>query len=695
MAARQAGCGGAPEGVAAAGCAEVHLIRGGAATGKTQRLAERAAELLGSGGGDDDVLVVCATPDSAALFAERLARACEAACLDTGAADGVKVVSARELELEILAHPAARARTGRAARMLLPFEVSFLLEDLKVGGTPTGRLRGMLKFFYKSMTEMADEADDFLIDADEVDAMERIKTLLAMSGGVLEYELPGLACRCVRDVPAVKEAFARPHVLVDDWQMLCRASQLLCEGVAAASLWVAADPAGCVEVFEPYPYGEGDRELLERHPQATVEELDASYACLGSCAAASALRSDGDVGLSALSPADGSAAARAEAVGCLTPSEELGRVVEVVEEAVGRGVAPEEVFVAVPNRMWKANVCRALGGRGIATLCEGDVRGATGGDIRDLARCGGARMLTLLLLAGDSDDGVAWRSWCGFGDYLANSGIVNALRDLAATRGGSTVDVLEALAAGDDALADAGFPEERRRVVEAYARGRAAIGRLASLSGPNLLRAVAEEVGGEGACVPAALLELCSPVADDSARDLRKRVLRRLALPGLFGAAGVCGAACDADAAPDGVAGACAPAGKGAPVGTGAPGGGRVVVGPASALVGRTPQVVVACGLVNGFLPRHSFFDATRTPPGKIAKARGEFLRRANVLLGKARDRLVCTWFTQVDLETAGRLDLKVDRIWTDGNVRMASVSPSVALEAAGLAGSAPLESAE
>ena len=31
----------------------------------------------------------------------------------------------------------------------------------------------------------------------------------------------------------------------------------------------------------------------------------------------------------------------------------------------------------------------------------------------------------------------------------------------------------EALAAGDDALADAGFPEERRRVVEAYARGRA------------------------------------------------------------------------------------------------------------------------------------------------------------------------------------------------------------------------------
>lgn len=672
MAGRQAKQGAVPGRTAPAGRGGARLIRGGAATGKTQRLVERALELVRDGAGADGILAVCATPDSAVLFAERLAGAAGAV------ARGIRVVCARELELEILAHPAARAHTGREPRMLLPFEVSFLLEDLKVGGTPTGRLRGMLKFFYKSMTEMADEADGFLIDADEIDAMERIKTLLAMSGGVLEYELPELACQCVRDVPEVRAAFVRPHVLVDDYQMLCKASQLLCDELAAESLWVAADPAGCVEVFEPYPCGEGPDELLGRRPEAVVEDLDASYACRGACAAASALRSDGDVGMPTLHPAEGSFDGRAELAGCLTPSEELGRVVEVVERSVGeaaeRGGAAESIFVAVPNRMWESNVCRALEARGVATLHGGDVHGVTGGDIRDLARCAGARMLTLLLLAGDPDDGVAWRSWCGFGDYLTNSGIVNALRDLSTTRGGNTVDMIEALAADDDALVDAGFAEERRRVVEAYAQGKAAIDRLAGRSGPELLRAVAEEVGGEGTPVPAPLVELCTPEAGDDACVLRGRALRRLSLPGLLDTAGAPDAACDA-----GIAGAAADT------------RGRVVVGPASALVGRTPEVVVVCGLVNGFLPKHAFFDATKTPPGKVAKARGAFLRRAGLLLGKARRRLVCTWFTQVDLAAAGRLDLKVDRIWTDGSVRMASVSPSVALETAGLLGPAPL----
>ena len=266
-------------------------------------------------------------------------------------------------------------------------------------------------------------------------------------------------------------------------------------------------------------------------------------------------------------------------------------------------------------------------------------------------------MLTLLLLAGDPGDGVAWRSWCGFGDYLANSGIVNALRDLSATRGEGMTDVLEALAGGDAELGGAGFPEERNRVVEAYARGKEALNRLAGLTGEDLLRAVAEEVGGKGARVPEVLTVLCDPHEGDGARDLRERALRRLVLPGMLG-----GAAGPAD-------------------------GRRVVVGGAAALVGRSPRTVVACGLVNGFLPGHAFFDATRTPPGKVAKVRGECLRRAGLLLGKARERLVCTWFEQTDLETAGRLGLKVDRIWTDGGVRMASVGPSIALEAAGLVG--------
>ena len=43
------------------------------------------------------------------------------------------------------------------------------------------------------------------------------------------------------------------------------------------------------------------------------------------------------------------------------------------------------------------------------------------GDIRELDRCLGLRTVTLLRLLADEHDGMAWRSWFGFGDYLARS----------------------------------------------------------------------------------------------------------------------------------------------------------------------------------------------------------------------------------------------------------------------------------
>ncbi len=626
-----------------AGRAETRLVLGGVATGKTRRLVGRVVDLLADGADPADILVVCATPDAAAQFARRLAVA---------AGDGVTVASARELELAVLAQPASREHTGRRPRLLAPFEASFLMEDLKVGGTPAGRLRGMLKFFYKSMADLADEEDGFLIDADEIDAMKRIKTTLAMTGGVLECELPGLAYRCVRDVPAVRSACGRAHVVVDDYQMLCRASQLAVDALAGETLWAAADPDACVEVFEPYPCASGPDELLERHPDAVVERLTSSHACQGALAAVNALRGDRDFGAPALDGNAGAVASGVRVENGGTPSGELGCAVRAVKAALGEGVDPEGVYVCVPNRVWEGNVCRALGQAGVAAVHPLDARPAVAGDIRDPERCAAARMLTLLLLAGDPTDGVAWRSWCGFGSYIVNSGIVNVLRDRADREGWGFVEALDALERGGDEFAEAGFDEERRRVLDAYAAGRRLLEGLRGLCGDGLLTRVAEQVAGEGAAVPAALRALCAGDAgavEGDAAALRERALRRLAVPRIAGAPGA------------------------------------VTVGRLAHCVGRAPRVVVACGLVNGFWPGHDFFEATKTVPGKERKVRSDWLRRAYLLFGKARDGLVGTCFTKVELAAAGRLDLKVDRIWLDGDTRMATVSPSIVLEAAGL----------
>ena len=67
------------------------------------------------------------------------------------------------------------------------------------------------------------------------------------------------------------------------------------------------------------------------------------------------------------------------------------------------------------------------------------------GDIRDNERCVPAHVLTALDLVADPENVLAWRCWCGYGDWLANSsalanlrayadehdkGLVEALRDV-------------------------------------------------------------------------------------------------------------------------------------------------------------------------------------------------------------------------------------------------------------------------
>lgn len=653
---------------------EARLVRGGARTGKTQRLIGRVCELMDAGVEPSDVLAVFATPDAAERFARRLIAARPDAC-------GVRVLSAREVELSVLADPRAKARTGREPRLLMKFERDILMEDLKVGGTVGRRLRELLKFLRRSMTEFADEDGRFLIDGDEVDAMTRIKTVLAMTGGVLDCELPELAAQCLRDVPGLRDAFSRPHVVVDDYQLLCRASQVMTSFLARETLWVASDPDGCIEVFEPYPYAAGLAEFLASHPGAQVEDLRVSNASRAVLGAVNGLRLDTDVGCAPLSPDDCAKTGSARAVGCRDASEELRCVAGSVRdalaamgaerEAVAEGAESSagcEVFVCVPNRLWAKNVVKALSRCGIASVSAYDSELPAGGGFGENGGLGAgegslaARVLTLLLLAGDPNDGVAWRSWCGFGSYLAQSGVFDMLRDRADRSGATLAAMLDEMsssgteARGGEGGGVAAFHGDLERVIAAYREGLACIDALKGLRGEALLQAAARAAGGSQAIVPMTLRSLLRSDGNDrsdpiDACELRKRILRRLEAP------------CVGDS------------------------GARVLVGPVESGVGTSPRAVVCCGLVNGFLPGHDYFESTKTVPGKMRAARSDALRRAYTVFGRARDSLTCTYFTSIDLETAGRLDLKAERIFVEEGRRMATLSPSIVLEAAGLVG--------
>ena len=77
--------------------------------------------------------------------------------------DEVTVTTPRALALDVLSDAEAMRWSGREPRLLTAYEELFLLEDMKACGLRPKRLREMLKFFYRSWTELADDDPNWLV----------------------------------------------------------------------------------------------------------------------------------------------------------------------------------------------------------------------------------------------------------------------------------------------------------------------------------------------------------------------------------------------------------------------------------------------------------------------------------------------------------------------------------------------------
>ena len=208
------------------------VARGAAGCGKTQRLIEAVRDLLAQGTPPSSILVLCATPDAAHAFSNRLG------------AENVRIASTRELALELLSQPAAIALFGHGPRILMPFEEDVLFEDLKMSGIEIDRLAGMFSFFKRSMTEISDDHPDFLMDDDEQAVMSTLRDNLQLRGAFLEQQISANAARYLA---LTEDAAHYAHVFVDDWQYLSRASQVMAELLAHNSLYVAVDTTAPTE----------------------------------------------------------------------------------------------------------------------------------------------------------------------------------------------------------------------------------------------------------------------------------------------------------------------------------------------------------------------------------------------------------------------------------------------------------------
>lgn len=613
-------------------------IVGGVGCGKTQELIERVCSLLSNGEKAESVLALCATPQACESFTLRLGTAAKAAGVN---ADGVTVTTPRALALEVLSDAEAVRWSGREPRLLTAYEELFLLEDMKVSGLRPKRLREMLKFFYRSWTELADDDPSWLLAGEESNVHKLLKGNLAFTRSIAEPEAGNLAVNYLRGHAGARGAHSFAHVLVDDYQRISRASQLLADLVAAETLTIAGDRAACVQVYDSYPYAAGLDEFMDAHEGAEDIELSACHACAAGAAAASKLLADPAMQSIAFHVAEGVTAVQTVVLESALPEDEFGAVARFVADAVASGMSPADVTVATPNGVWSRNIVKALLAAKVPAQALAD-RQPVRGDIRDNDRCVPARVLTALDLVADPDNALAWRCWCGYGDWLANSSAMANLRKHAGEQGQGLVESLRDVQDGAPAANadDADRIVGAKRVAEAREAGLALIDSAAGLEGTALLDKLAELVTGQkGAAAPGIVSALCLGEQDNSAAAMAERFRSRLLAPRIDSAA--------------------------------------VQVVPYDQVAGLSPKVLIISGFVNGFIPCREYFDSAEMPLDKQEKEHAKDARRVYAMAGKTSEQLVISRFTTTSLETAGVMKLHIGRIRLQDGKRMCVIEPS------------------
>ena len=631
-------------------------VVGGPGTGKTLAIVRRVAYLLASGTAPSDLLVLAATRSAADALRTRVA-----ACGVAGAG-AVQVCTPAQFFERVLACPEARAFTGRTPRVLADFEERILMEDMKTCGLKTKRMREMLKFFFREWTELGDERDGFLVDDDERMVHDAIKRHLRLRDAMLPVELGNATVKFLRDASCVPAWCRRAHVLADDYQDFSKATQLACDLVARESLMVCGNVNQQVETAEAYPYPHGFATFAQTHAGAEVVTLTESLRCppriaavgnglahaggmdertlvaVGERAGCTGARA---VGVAGAPRAQGGLAACSDLPGDIRfvqwvdPNAEFMGIARYLKHAfAGREGAPalhpRDVAVVVPNALWGRAVAKVLEVNGMPSDQLISYH-ALKGDPRDDARCADLRAYTLLTLAADPGDAVAWRSWCGFGDYLTHSNHWCRLEDFAEQTGLGVVDALSQLAnfeeppfAGADVLA---------------ARWREAQGLLEPVRGKRgftLLAACKQP--GHDELLPA-FEALLAPLSgtEDAAELLARahgRLERRFA---------------DVDA---------------------------VRVALPSMLVGLEFDTVIIAGAVDGFYPGVGAFDIENDEDRQAEIAAAD--RRAwYAAMGCARHTLIVSTFQKDRAETALRSGMQVHRIRDEHGCAMARLAPS------------------
>jgi len=609
-------------------------VTGAARTGKTEALVRRIKTLIDRGEGPADLLVLVAAPSAAFEMRRRLQDAA------VRCARSLTITTPWDLSVAILSSPAAREKTRRVPRVLSEYETRILHEDLELLGGDQNRNREIVKYLYREWSELGDMRPQFIISSEEANLHEGLKSRLIARGGMSRYELSNIAAGYLSDDEDALLRFRKRYVLVDDYQNISRASQILAGILCETQLVIAGNADASCEVLDPHPYPGGLDEFSQEHASAGLAEFllrDSLQApglaevCGQFCKRSSSLTGlpvrygePDRTGVFEIRKLD-------------NPSEEAEFVADRVASILAQapGGRPSDIAIVVPNVLWGERMAKALSETGIPCEAAADAesrfrRQAERGD-RDV-QLG----LAFINLGFDPEDGVAWRTVCGHGDYLYRGAEWAAFESWTGSRASGVRDGLALLAeCGEEPFANA------HRLVDRY---RDALETLDGMTDKRA-RVLALYLEDKG-ILPALVFERCFGPLDGSSdcAEIFTRIRRSLFCP-VFSGENV------------------------------------VRIGVPVAFSGLSAKHVLIVGAVDGLYPSARSLDSTETVDHRrlfLAHDEREFY----VALSRADESLLVTWFEHESVEKAEMSRMKVRRIRAHKGGRVATLSLSAFITA-------------
>ena len=425
----------------------------GPGTGKSFALKRRVARLLAQGQDPERIMAVTFTRNAAASLVHDLRS------LNVPGSDKVHAGTLHSYCFSLLNRDNVFAYLQRTPRPIitfsksgsLQFEGAIMLHDISRSGRFGGRrdCTKRIRAFEAAWARLQSEDPGW--PADPVDQRFQVELVdwLRFHEAMLIGELVPEALRYLRNNPLSPSLSEFDHVIVDEYQDLNRAEQVIVDQLSqSGDTAIVGDSDQSIYSFR-HANPDGIDDFLIRHPTTHDESLIECRRCPTRVVALAnqlIMNNHGPGSHPRLRPMSGNSQGEIHVTQWLSPASEAAGIVRFIDHLmISRKYRPGDILVLTPRRILAYEIRDMLD--------HGDIPAYSYYPEEALEDPSAQRALALLVLLNNHEDRVALRWWLGHESSSGLSGSYQRLRTYCESSGMSPWCALESIDQGTFALA--------------------------------------------------------------------------------------------------------------------------------------------------------------------------------------------------------------------------------------------------